>query len=151
MACKRSAVRSRLAPPRFALRATRGAATQDRRTKRARHSPQGHDGLATPPDIIHHYRVYFLRATRGAATQDRRAKRARHSPQGDDGLETQSSIIIISFGLRVAQPRKTEGRSVPGIARRATTGWRRNLPLLLFPSGYAWRSHARPKGEACPA
>jgi hypothetical protein len=29
MACKRSAVRSRLAPPRFALRATRGAATQE--------------------------------------------------------------------------------------------------------------------------
>jgi putative endonuclease len=29
MACKRSAVRSRLAPPRFALRASRGAATQE--------------------------------------------------------------------------------------------------------------------------
>ena len=29
MACKRSAVRSRLAPPRFALRATRGAATPE--------------------------------------------------------------------------------------------------------------------------
>src|SRR3954469_23242395 len=29
MACKRSAVRSRLAPPRFALRATRGAATAE--------------------------------------------------------------------------------------------------------------------------
>src|SRR5882724_11057592 len=93
MACKRSAVRSRLAPPRFALRATRGAATQDRRARRARHSPQGDDGLATPPDIIRYYRVYFLRATRGAATQDRRARRARHSPQGDDGLATPPDII----------------------------------------------------------
>src|SRR5882762_10360739 len=41
MACKRSAVRSRLAPPRFALRATRGAAPQYRRAKPAAPKPIG--------------------------------------------------------------------------------------------------------------
>src|ERR1700750_743849 len=45
MACKRSAVRSRLAPPRFALRATRGAATQGPEGRSVVHrSPQGEGG-----------------------------------------------------------------------------------------------------------
>src|SRR3954465_10983821 len=43
---ERSKVRSLVRPPRFALRATRGAATQDRKAKRARHSPKGDDGLS---------------------------------------------------------------------------------------------------------
>ncbi len=38
MACKRSAVRSRLAPPRFALRASRGAAC--RRKKFSQHAKE---------------------------------------------------------------------------------------------------------------
>jgi len=36
-------------------------------------------------------------------------------------------------------------RSVPGIARRATTGYRSRG------SSFAWRSHAIAEGEACPA
>src|SRR5262245_43136771 len=48
MACKRSAVRSRLAPPRFALRATRGAAAQSPKDGAwcPRRSPTGEDGLS---------------------------------------------------------------------------------------------------------
>src|SRR5579859_4904220 len=43
MACKRSAVRSRLAPPRFGLRVAQPC--DDQRAKRgARHSPKGDDG-----------------------------------------------------------------------------------------------------------
>ena len=56
MACKRSAVRSRLAPPRFALRATRGTATQEPegRSVVSGVAPLGEDGLEKPPDIIYH-------------------------------------------------------------------------------------------------
>jgi putative endonuclease len=58
MACKRSAVRSRLAPPRFALRATRGAATQElegRSVPGVAHL--GEDGLETQM-----WYVYILRS-----------------------------------------------------------------------------------------
>jgi hypothetical protein len=56
--------------------------------------------------------------------------------------------------LRVAQPRSRK-RSVPGIAQRATTGWKRNVTFLGLPAiweffGYAWRSHVA-ESEACPA
>src|SRR5882672_6347648 len=67
MACKRSAVRSRLAPPRFALRATRGAATTE---------PEGRS--VVPGEASWRRRAGTLpksfntplRATRGAATTE---------------------------------------------------------------------------------
>src|ERR1700723_3886527 len=105
MACKRSAVRSRLAPPRFALRATRGAATQE---LEGRSVPGvallGEDGLRGF-EIVH--RLFSTRATRGAATQELEGRSVPGvALLGEDGLRG-FEIVHRFLGLRAAQPRKS--------------------------------------------
>src|SRR5664279_2860692 len=87
----RSAVRSRLAPPRFALRATRGAATQEPegRSVVPGEALLGEDGLKTSPDIIH------LRATRGAATQE---------PKGEAWCPAKPSWAKTGFQTAISPP-----------------------------------------------
>jgi GIY-YIG catalytic domain len=79
MACKRSAVRSRLAPPRFALRATRGAATQCP-AKRARHSPRGDDGLEETVRYVYIIRsINFPEQEYTGATADLKRRLPEHN------------------------------------------------------------------------
>src|SRR6202022_2532085 len=138
-------------------------------------APLGEDGL---PDATRYYCRSSAHSGYGWRSHERaeRAKRPRRSPLGRRRAARRYPIllsIISTFGLRVAQPRKSlkgeacpanppwaktgcqtlpdiiihhqhiratrgaatqepEGRSVPGIARRATTGWRdRPIPSTI--------------------
>src|SRR4051812_48875752 len=95
MACKRSAVRSRLAPPRFALRATRGAATTEPEGRSVVPGEASWRRRAGEINRQHHLAVAFgLRVA-----QPRRSLKGEAwcpaKPLGEDGLERLTDNITL--------------------------------------------------------
>src|ERR1700688_2366763 len=120
MACKRSAVRSRLAPPRFAFGyAWRSHVVAEGEAYPAK-PPWAKTGCQTLPDIIIHHQ--HIPVMRGAATQEPEGRSVPgEAPLGEDGLERPPDTIYHLGPPSCERPCGTSTSSAASIFRNRNT------------------------------